>query len=157
TQSAVAVAGVGTFGLIACQGQSNKPVSIRVIAYNILKCTGWPVEHVSDQSQIPALIAHELSKYTPDIVNFSEAPEESVVKQIADLLQMEYVYFPSGGNWPGAVLTKHEIIGAVNVPVVSGMRPEDLFTRHWGRAAVRVGGQHVLIVHSAHLYPHDNP
>ncbi|MEC3878139.1 endonuclease/exonuclease/phosphatase family protein [Parapedobacter sp. 10938] len=157
TQSAIGAVGLTTFGLLACAGQSNKPVSIRVIAYNILKCTGWPVEHVEDESQIPALIAQELSKYKPDIVNFSESPEESVVKQIADLLQMDYVYFPSGGNWPGAVLTHHEILDSVNVPVVSGARPETLFTRHWGRATLRIAGSHTLTVHSAHLYPFDTP
>ena len=63
---------------------------------------------------------------------------KSVVKEIADRLGMKYVYFPSGQNWPGALLTRFEIVGSKNCPVVGGERPKDLFTRHWGMAEVRL-------------------
>lgn len=45
---------------------------------------------------MPKRLANELALYEPDIINFSESPDESVVKGIADRLGMKYVYFPSG-------------------------------------------------------------
>lgn len=111
----------------------------------------------AQSGQIPVRLAHELALYKPDIINFSESPEEDVVKQIADQLGMEYVFFPSGQNWPGALLTRFEIVGSKNCPVVGGQRPKELFTRHWGMAKVRLPNGQILIVHSAHLRPGAEP
>ncbi len=61
-----------------------------------------------------------------------------------------YVYFP--GGYPGAVISKHEIVESENCPLVQGPRPPELFTRHWGRAELKVGG-HRLTLYSAHLHP----
>ena len=106
---------------------------------------------------MPDRFAMELSLYDPDIINFSESPDEKVVKQIAKRLGMNYVRFPSGGNWPGTLLTRFEIIDSKNVPVVEGKRPQDLFTRHWGQATVKLPSGELLIVHSAHLHPSPEP
>jgi hypothetical protein len=123
-------------------GQSPKS-QLRVIAYNVYKCTGWPNQRPLAQQavklgQMPKRLADELALYEPDIVNFSESPEEAVVKEIADRLGMAYVYFPSGQNWPGALLTRFEIVGSRNCPVIGDERHADLFTRHWGMAEVRL-------------------
>lgn len=106
---------------------------------------------------MPKRLADELALYEPDIINFSESPEESVVKEIAERLGMTYVYFASGLNWPGAMLTRFEIVGAKNCPVVGGERPVDLFTRHRGMAEVRLPSGQTIIVHSAHLRPGAEP
>lgn len=156
-QSIITMIGVSTLGLQACTGGPKTEDTLRVIAYNILKCNGWPSENVKNKSQISDLIVQELSKYSPDIINFSEAPDKFLVKRIAEQLNMNYAYFPNGGNWPGAILTHYEILDSVNVPIVSGVRPVDLFTRHWGRVTIQLTKQKSLIVHSVHLYPQDNP
>jgi endonuclease/exonuclease/phosphatase family metal-dependent hydrolase len=130
-----------------------------VIAYNVLKSTGFPTDKVRARGtggQIVERMALELSLYRPDIVNFSESPDEDVVKQLAERLRMNYVRFPSGEDWPGTLLSRFEIVDARNAPVVTGQRPKDLFTRHWGRAVVKLPGGDV-IVHSAHLYPGRSP
>jgi endonuclease/exonuclease/phosphatase family metal-dependent hydrolase len=142
-------------------GQSTKS-QLRVIAYNVYKCTGWPnnrplAQQATKTGQMPERLALELALYEPDIINFSESPEEPVVKEIADRLGMSYVYFPSGQNWPGALLTRFEIVSSKNCPVVGGERPKELFTRHWGMTEIRHSNGQTLIVHSAHLRPGAEP
>ena len=102
--SGFAALGYPTFGQTARQ-------QLRVIAYNVYKCTGWPNQRTLAQQavklgQMPKRLADELALYEPDIINFSESPEESVVKEIAHKLGMKHVFFPSGQNWPGALLTR---------------------------------------------------
>jgi len=138
------------------------PRTLRVIAYNVYKCTGWPKDRelakkATAAGQMPARFAHELALYAPDIINFSESPGEAVVNKIAKQLGMNYVYFPSGGNWPGTLLSRYKIIASQNAPLLNGPRPKDLFTRHWGRAVVEIPGAKPLIVHSAHLHPTADP
>lgn len=133
---------------------------LRVITYNVYEATGWPREHsthVRDSGQMPARIARELLLYHPDIVQFAEAPEERIVREIAATMNMSYCFFPSAGNWPGALLTKHTILGFKNVPLISGEREEDLFTRHWGKARIQLNNGEEMIIHSIHLYPEDTP
>jgi len=155
----ITVAATGTSKLFAAEPE---PKLLRVIAYNVYNCTGWPKDRAlakkaTAKGQMPDRFANELALYDPDIINFSESPDESVVKQIAKLLGMNYVFFPSGGNWPGALLSRYEIVEPKNVPLVKGERPKDLFTRHWGRATIKVPGAGGLIVHSAHLHPSGDP
>lgn len=68
---------------------------------------------------------------------------------------MSHVFFPSGGQWPGALLTRFEIVDSANVPLLRGPRPDDLFTRHWGKAVVQGPGEASIVVHSLHLHPND--
>jgi endonuclease/exonuclease/phosphatase family metal-dependent hydrolase len=138
-----------------------KPKPLRVIAYNIYKCTGWPDQrHLAKQAvakgQMAKRLAMELALHDPDIINFSESPNEELTKEVAELLGMNHLRFPSGGNWPGTLLSKFEIIDSQNAPT-KGERPKDLFTRHWGRATVKLPGDDPLIIHSAHLYPVADP
>ena len=101
-------------------------------------------------------LAMELALHDPDIINFSESPSEKLTKEVAELLGMNHIRFPSGGNWPGTLLSKFEITDSQNAPM-KGERPKELFTRHWGRATVKLQGEDPLIVHSAHLYPTADP
>ncbi len=139
----------------------SKPKPLRVIAYNIYKCTGWPsdrplAEQAVAKGQMAERLAMELALHEPDIINFSESPSEVLTKEVAELLGMNHVRFPSGGNWPGTLLSKFEILKSQNAPT-KGERPKELFTRHWGRAEVKLLGDNPLIVHSAHLYPVADP
>ena len=138
-----------------------KPKPLRVIAYNIFGCTGWPhqrrlAQQAVARGQMAKRLAMELALHEPDIINFSESPKEELTKEVAELLGMNHVRFPSGGNWPGTLLSRHEIVDSQNVPL-DGERPRNLFTRHWGRAAVKLANGDRLIVHSAHLYPTADP
>ena len=146
-------------GLANAFGEPGKQ-QLRVIAYNVYICTGWPKENrlaqdATRKGQMPERFALELELFEPDILNFSESPKEPVVKEIAERLGMKYVYLPSGQNWPGTIMTRFEIVRSENCPIVGGQRPKDLFTRHWGMAEIRLPDGKTLIVHSAHLHPSD--
>lgn len=159
TVTSMALAASSTTRLIAVEAEKNE---LRVIAYNVYDCTGWSkdrplAKEATAKGQMPDRFAMELALYDPDIINFSESPDESVVKLIAKRLGMNYVRFPSGGNWPGTLLSRFEIVDPQNVPLVEGERPKDLFTRHWGMATVKLPNGEPLIVHSAHLHPSPEP
>jgi endonuclease/exonuclease/phosphatase family metal-dependent hydrolase len=130
---------------------------LRVIAYNVFGGTGWPYQRRLAQEtvakgQMPKRLAMELALHDPDIVNFSESPAEEMTLEVAELLGMNHVRFPSGGKWPGTLLSRFEIAESKNVPL-NGERPKELFTRHWGRATLKLPDGEPLIVHSAHLFP----
>src|SRR6056297_4008981 len=138
-----------------------KPKPLRVIAYNIYNCTGWPndrplAKRAVAKGQMGKRLAMELALHEPDIINFSESPTEELTKEVAEILGMNHVRFPSGGNWPGTLLSKFTILDSENVPL-GYERPKELFTRHWGRATVRLPNGQPLVVHSAHLYPVADP
>lgn len=156
-QSLVVFIFTGIMILPGCKGAAASDDTLKLIAFNVMKCSGWPAENVDDSTVVADLIAGELSRYDADVINFSEAPDESTVRQIAEKLGMNYVYFPSTGSWPGALLSVYEITDFAIVPVISGQRPEDLFTRHWGKAIIRINKDKTIIIHSLHLYPGDNP
>ncbi len=150
---------VGCLGILdrATYVRPHDESALCVIVYNVFACTGWPKdraaakETVADGSILQRM-ATELSKYNPDIVGFSESPSEKKVKAIAKLLKMNYAFFPSPGSWPGALLTRFEIVSSKNVPI-DGQRPKDLFTRHWGRCTVKLPTGEHCVVDSVHLYP----
>lgn len=153
---ALAVLGASAFVPLGF-GDDQSPQTLQVIAYNIYAGKGWPgdrpLAHKAVTSgQMARRLAMELALYEPDIINFSESPSEAITQEMADLLGMHHVRFPSGGNWPGTLLSKHEIVESMNVPL-ERERPKELFTRHWGRATVRLPHGELLIVHSAHLFP----
>lgn len=146
-----------------CQAQDQQPEqdSLRVLTYNIYAGNGWPSDRARAKQavaagQMPRRLALELALHKPDIINFSESPSEEFTQEVAELLGMNHVRFPSGGNWPGTLLSRFEIIDSHNVPL-DGERPQDLFTRHWGRATIKLPSGEPLIVHSAHLFPVADP
>lgn len=130
---------------------------LRTISYNILACKGWSdndnkfAERARKLEQIPRRLALELSLYEPDIVSFQESPAEDKVAEIADMLGMNYVYFP--GGFPGSILTHYEIVNSENKPGRTNNSLEDLFTRHWGKAEIRLTNGASITVHSVHLWP----
>lgn len=135
----------------------SQPKTLRVIAYNVYGFIGWPqqrnlAKQAVAKGQMAKRLSMELALHDPDIINFSESPEEELTKEVAELLGMNHVRFPSGGNWPGTLLSKFDIGESQNAPM-KGKRPEELFTRHWGRATVKLPNGEPLIVHSAHLFP----
>lgn len=158
--AAAAAAGLSTMGsMVFADDEKRKP--LRVIAYNVFACTGWPnnrqlAQKSVGKGQMAKRLAMELALYDPDIINFSESPSEALVKEIAELLGMNYVRFPGGGKWPGSLLSRFEIIDSKNVPLESE-RPKELFTRHWGRGTIKLPNGDPLIVHSAHLFPTADP
>ena len=158
--TALGAAGLSAVTLpVFADDQKQQP--LRVIAYNVYACKGWPenrplAKKVVEKGQMARRLAMELALYEPDIVNFSESPSEAVAKEVAKYLGMNHVRFPSGGNWPGTLLSRFEITDSENVPL-GYERPSDLFTRHWGRGTVQLPSGEPLVVHSTHLYPVADP
>jgi endonuclease/exonuclease/phosphatase family metal-dependent hydrolase len=131
------------------------------VTYNIRGCKGSPDVDADPnlvriaRPQIPLRICLELALYEPDIVTFQEAPNESIVAQIAEHLNMNYVFFPGGKGNPGALLTHWTILESQNCPLINySKRPDELFTRHWGRALLEAPFGR-LAVYSAHLWPYE--
>lgn len=146
----------------------NDEKRMRSIAYNIFNgCIGYKgingkalppensdlVKTARDMGQISQRIMLELALYKPNIINFSEGPSEEVVAKMAKMLDLNYAYFP--GGFPGAILTTYEIISSENRPFQnkSNNNPKELFTRHWGKAKLRLPNGKPIVVHSAHLWP----
>ncbi len=131
--------------------------SLRVIAYNVFACTGWPknrrrAQAAVAQGQMPKRLATELALYEPDIISFSESPSKTVIEEVAQHLGMNHIRFSSDGQWPGTLLSRFEIIELRTENVqIEVERPKELFTRHWGRATLKLPNAQPLIVHSAHL------
>ena len=138
-----------------------KTQPLRVIAYNVYVCKGWPDDRplankAVKTGQMARRLALELALHDPDIINLSESPSEAIVNEVAGYLGMNHVRFPSGGNWPGTLLSRFEITDSENVPL-GYERPRELFTRPWGRGTVKLPNGESLIVHSAHLFPGADP
>lgn len=135
--------------------------ALRTVAYNVFGCTGYPPEAAREalgedvRAQVAARIAAALATLESDIVTLCECPDEETIRAIADDLGMDCVRFPGPQLWPGTLLTRLEIVDAENCPYPGGARPEELFTRHWGRALLRQPDGTELVVHSAHLHPRD--
>jgi endonuclease/exonuclease/phosphatase family metal-dependent hydrolase len=140
---------------------------LRSITYNVYACYGWvPDEKKFKQRRAAAKdktvmrdmaqrFADALRPLRSDIITFAESPAEWVIKEIADRLGMRHVFFKSGQSYPGALITRLEVLESANCPIGGGERPKDLFTRHWGRATLRspLGD---LVLHSVHLHPSDD-
>lgn len=138
-------------------GQKNKrPQVFRTITYNVLACRGYPRTKGNASflkraaRRMAERFAIELELYDPDVVTFQESPKRELVAAIAKHLGYAHCYFP--GGFPGSVLTKHDIVAHENCPLVEGGRPDGLYTRHWGRARLRVHGERITL-YSAHLHP----
>src|SRR5690606_16974264 len=106
------------------------------------------------REQMTTRCAREVGLEQPDIISSQESPGEQAVADIAEKLAMRhYCFFPSGESWPGAVMSRYRIIESRNCPLKSfDKRPAELFTRHWGRAALDTPvGE--LVLYSAQLFP----
>ena len=158
--AALAAAGLSAATMPAI-GDDKPTRQLRVIAYNIYVAKGWPdnrplAKKAVQKKQMARRLANELALYEPDLINFSESPSEAITKEIAEYLGMNHVRFPSGGSWPGTLLSKFQITDSANVPL-GYERPKELFTRHWGMGTIELPGGESLVVHSAHLHPAPDP
>ena len=132
---------------------------IVTISYNVFQFKGYPETDDTKpvlqamNSQMEERMALELALYNPHIITFQEAPEEMKVKKVAEKLGMNYVYFP--GGFPGAVLTKFNILSSQNCPLVTMTQPGKLFSRHWGKATLQSETDEIQL-YSIHLHPSDD-
>ena len=150
-------AGAVTRGLPArIQDPARQESAFRTITYNVLALRGYPRTDDNAASlqraraQMPERMAMELALYAPDLVTFQESPSRELVARVATALGFNFTYFE--GGFPGTVMTPHEIVSSENCPLKNGERPDDLYTRHWGTARLRVHGEE-LALYSAHLHP----
>jgi len=141
----LAGAGVLVFGSHATAGEQK---AFRTISYNVLAFRGFPDTHKTHQriqeslAQHPELTAKALAAFAPDIVTLQEGPSEDIVARFAKELGMNYAYFAGGwegdskypGGFPGAVVTRFEILESKNRPSAGAPHDEALFTRHLGYA-----------------------
>lgn len=136
-----------------------KPARLRTISYNVLACTGFPPNKarmaVPDlRREMPKRFATALRRYVPDVLTFSEAPADDILREMASAMGMHLAIFPSPEQWPGALMTKYDMKLQQNCPIDGGKRPDLLFTRHWGMASLTTP-MGDLKVHSVHLHPSD--
>ena len=154
---------IGTLGAIlgANSIQSNSlqwfpEKKIITISYNVYQFKGYPETDdtrfiLKDiRPQMAKRIALELSLYKPHIVTFQEAPAEEEVGIVAEQMGMNYVYFE--GGFPGAVLSKFDILSFKNCPLVSIGDRGDLFSRHWGMATLQSKEEEIKL-YSIHMHP----
>ncbi len=149
--------------------------TLRSIAYNIFNgAIGYqgingrelpageeraPLRAARELGQIPKRIMLELALCRPNLINFSESPGEGVVKEMAGWSGMNHAFFPGGidgkGHFPGSILTTLEIVTFETRPFLNKSRnnPKELFTRHWGKAKLRLPSERMITIHSAHLWP----
>jgi endonuclease/exonuclease/phosphatase family metal-dependent hydrolase len=145
---------------------ARKSYKLRTVTYNVYACYGWTPDEAKFKerrkaakdkafmSDMARRFADALRPLEADIITFQESPAEWVVEEIARQLKMGHIFFPSCASYPGAVITNFDVVEKQNCPIVGGVRPKDLFTRHWGRAVLSAPFGN-LILHSAHLHPSD--
>lgn len=155
-------------------GKDNNDDILRTIQYNVFNgCIGYKdingrelpadeqydlVRAARNLGQVPRRIVLQLALYKPDIISFSEAPDEKTIAEMAGWLNMNYAYFPGAkdgkGHYPGSILTNYEIVSSENRPFVDKVNnDEKLFTRHWGKAKLRLTNGEMITVHTSHLWP----
>lgn len=161
--------------IISAEPSKNPIKSIRSLTYNIFNGgIGYKginghdlpegkesilVKTARDMGQIPKRIMLELALYEPHIINFTESAKEFVVANMAKSINYNYTHFPGAkngqGNFPGSILTPFEIVYSENRPFVNKEtnNSDELFTRHWGKAIVRLPNGELITIHSAHLWP----
>ena len=126
--------------------------SMRTIAYNVYGATGYPEPTHARDGAIADDLATELGAQDAEVLSFSEAPPLEVVESIGAELGMETAFFPSRGNWPGAVFSVYPISSAAPLHADLPDLDDELLTRHAGRAVLEAPfGE--LVVYSIHLYP----
>lgn len=147
---------------------------LRTIQYNVFNgCIGYKdingrelpddekydlVRAARNLGQVPRRVVLQLALYSPNIITFSEAPNEKTIAEMAKWLNMNYAYFPGAkdgkGHYPGSILTNYEIVSSEDRPFVDkNDNSEKLFTRHWGKAKLRLTNGEMITVHSTHLWP----
>lgn len=157
------LAGAGLLGLGTRAIAGEEKEILRTVSYNVLAFRGFPETDVT-RSRLeascgthPELTAEALKAFAPDLVTLQEAPPEELVARFAASLGMGYAYFPGGwkgdktypGGFPGAIVTRFDIVSSENRPSAGKAHDETLFTRHLGRAELSTpfGRLHVVSAH----------
>jgi endonuclease/exonuclease/phosphatase family metal-dependent hydrolase len=141
---------------------------LRFIQYNIRSFEGYATNwdrctEAVKCGQMVERFALELALYDPDLICLEEVPSEAIAARLAARMGMHYAHFKGGWKsegWPegisGAVLSKYPILEAKPHPSLNWTdRPEDLFTRFWGRVVLDTPGG-PLAVHAMHGYHADS-
>lgn len=160
-QFCAAVAATTLTGPTALASEKDRanPRALRVMGYNVYGMRGFPADHPDlrqpvAQGKMPEAIAHKLGEYRPDIVCLAESPrDKKLTEELAKRLELQHARFPGAGNWPGTILSRFNMKNPQIAPIAGGDRPEDLFTRHWGRVELDLPAQDPLILHTLHLMP----
>ncbi len=149
------------------QSSSKETHSLRVITYNVhgfgpIARKGVdrsPISRMVKAGQLVERFALELELYRPDVIALQEAVPEARVQKLAKRLGMKAVFFPGGWKgkgWPrgiaGAVLTHLPIVESEDCPGVSATNRTKVFSRFFGRIAVKLGEEEVAI-YAAHMLP----
>lgn len=144
--------------------------AMRVMTYNIRSFEGYAPEGKWDRcqdviwgGQMMDRFVQEIRLHDPTVLCLQEVPSEAVIVRLAARLDMEYTHFKGGWKnkgWPegisGAVLSKYPIVEAASHPSLNWTeRPEDLFTRFWGRVVLKTPIGPVA-VHAMHGYHKDS-
>lgn len=170
--AAMALAAVVVASMAGCAGGGAAGLTqagdIRVITYNIRSFEGYTknwdrCNDVVKRGQMAERFALELSLYDPTVICLQEVPSEASAAALAARLGMHYAHFKGGWKskgWPegisGAVLSKYPILEAKPHPSLNWTdRPEDLFTRFWGRVVLDTPAGK-LAVHAMHGYHKDS-
>ena len=129
--------------------------SLRVITYNIhafgpVAATDEGKAMARRVSMVDALAA-ELLLYEPDLVCLQEAASEARIAEVAERMEMSYVYFPGGARnddgsvhpmFNGAILTRLPILESEDCPSASARADRKAtFSRHLGRVLLDTGDE----------------
>ncbi|MFA7692452.1 MAG: endonuclease/exonuclease/phosphatase family protein [Candidatus Hydrogenedentales bacterium] len=155
--------GAGLLGLSAKSLAAADTTAFTSIAYNVLAFIGFPETDENrskletDRDQLPEVTAKALAEFSPDLINLSEAPFEPLVERFARTLNMQYAYFSTGVKgsptypcgFPGAIVTRFDIVDSEDRPSAGAAHSSALFTRHLGRAELKTpwGTLHVITTH----------
>jgi len=132
---------------------------MNTLTYNVRAFQTAASEDIPPPQQVIGDMARALAPYDLDVLCLQEASREAWIADLAEKMGMAYAYFPGGWRnegWPegisGAVLSRYPILDATPHPSIHwSERPEDLFTRFWGRAVLDTPDG-PLAVHAAHLH-----
>lgn len=157
------LAGAGLLGLGVMASVGEEKDTLRTVSYNVLAFRGFPETDATrtrleaSRGRHPELTAEALKAFTPDLVTLQEAPPEDLVARFAASLGMGYAYFPGGwkgdktypGGFPGAIVTRFDIVTSENRPSSGAAHDDTFFTRHLGRAELSTpfGRLHVVSAH----------
>lgn len=133
--------------------------TIRVVTFNILGLRGFPVTKGSPivfPNPSPDLVvelASRTKEWRVDVLVIQEAPPEEVVRELAARCGMNHVFFSTrsqpSADWPfgfpGALLSKWPLSGAVAWGGADLTVGDDLFQRHWGEATVLINDKPLRI------------
>jgi len=131
---------------------------LTVISHNVLAYAGHPDSVWITNNDIVVKAVEFYKIHDPDIIVLQEAPVESVVATLAELLNFNYVYFNQGSpgstqypyGFPGAILSHFDIHNPRDFNKNNPEKPSYIFQRHLGSATIETPSGPVFVV-ASHL------